>query len=256
MLPEGFLDTPVKAGPSVTEFKPGKYSTVAVAGGLADSLLVMSAADVRAKELIINAGASFPNKEVNEAWAKNFRITSMGASGKGHTIAMKEGGYAQQLLPFDQTDIARLQAQGFHIKALSGFAGKFSVMMEKDSTITSQRFSMPTPFTKSRQQWVVDRWKEGYTLTAVGGDDDAKNTGNGFIFVMSKTTTPRPDQTFSHPGPWPVSWIREKTAQGYGISSVAGTQGRYLVVMTKGVAKDTKVSKEGAISKQWLENPQ
>lgn len=240
---------------NVTEFKPTRHSTVAVAGGVTDSLIVMTNADVRAKEMIIKSPRNFPNKEIDEAFRRNFRITAMGQSSHGHTIVMKTGTHSQKLLPFDQSTIASFQAQGFHIKALSGYAGKFSVMMEQDPTIISQRFSMPTPFTASRQQWILDRWNEGYTLTAVGGDDDPKNPENGFIFVMSKTTTPRVAQIFNHPAPWPAEWIQGRVKEGYGISSVAGIQGRYLVVMTKGLAGDIKVSKPGEVLQSWLTNP-
>ncbi|MFD2256027.1 S8 family serine peptidase [Luteolibacter algae] len=241
--------------PAVMEFTPRKYSTVAVAGGRFDSKVIMAAADVRSKELIISSGYAFPEKEIKEAWAKNYRITSMGCSSNGHTIAMKTGNHAQSFLAFDQDEIARLQASGNHIKALSGYAGNFSLMMEPDPNIISQRFTMPTPFTKSRQQWVLDRWAEGYTLTAVGGDDDPKNPKNGFVFVMSKTKSPVPPQSFSHAGPWPEKWISEMSAKGYGITSVAGYKGRYIVVMTKGATTDMKFSNEGAAQKQWLMDP-
>lgn len=237
------------------EFKPGKYSTVAVAGGLRDSLVVMNRADLRKKELIITSTRIFPMKEVDDAWKKNFRITAMGQSSSGHTIAMKEGNYAQRLLPYDQNQIAGFNADGFHIKAISGFAGQFKIMMEKDPNIISQRFSMPTPFTKSREQWLKDRFREGYTLTAVGGDDDPKNPESGFIFVMSLTESPRGSQIIAQPGPWPAAWIAEKAEEGYGITAIAGSEGRHLVVMSKGAPNNIKVSTNAKATKAWLENP-
>jgi subtilisin family serine protease len=197
----------------------------------------------------------WPGEEVEDAWSKGYRITSISGDQDTWNVVMSRGVEGNQSVygyTLDQAQIAASMKEGFRITHAAGWKDRWLVVMDTDTGMGEQRYTLPTPLNDSRRDWISKRWEEGYRITAVAGDDVAEDAQDGWLFVMSQKSG-LTDQKFAGPGPWPTDWIEERKAEGYRITSVAGVENRTIVVVSKGSdLGDQDVSAEGAYPNGWI----
>lgn len=189
----------------------------------------------------------WPGKEINEAWDKGFRITSIAGDAEGWNVVMSKGvAGGQKLLgmDFDQTQLARLMAEGWKVTTVGGWKSQWVFALGDQTGYGNQRYTLPTPMTDSRREWIKKRWDEGYRITTIAGDDTPDNDDDGWLVIMSQNSG-LTDQTFSGPGAWPTDWINERQKEGYRITSIAGTTDRAIVVMSKGTKLGVQIVSDG-----------
>eukprot|EP00903_Cladosiphon_okamuranus_P003720 g3718.t1 len=159
----------------------------------------------------------WPEQHVNEAWEKGYRITDVGGDADGWNVVMSKGIPGRQFIvgySLDQSLIASNMEAGLHITSVAGWKDNWITVMTSDTGWGKQRYTLPTPFTGKRQQWIKDRWDEGYRITSVSGDDLPEDDKDGWLFVVTQGTGIT-EQTYSLPGPWPAKWIEENSAKGF-----------------------------------------
>lgn len=83
----------------------------------------------------------------------------------------------------------------------------------------------PTPFTESRLDWVKARWKEGYRITSVAGDEDPADdrvTPTGRLLITNKgyiTRKGKMGDRFSGVGPENAEEQKERISRVVGKAS-------------------------------------
>ncbi len=197
----------------------------------------------------------WPQKEVEKGWKDGFHISSIGGDADGWNVVMSTGKKVRQQVigyALDQTAIAKHMDDGLRITNIAGWGENWLTVLESETGWGNQRYTLPTVFNPSRQQWIKERWDEGYRITAVAGDDLPNVDTDGWLFVMTQGTSIQ-DQIYTLPGPWPASWIKENLAKGLRITSVAGSGDRTIVVMSKGTNFGAQeVSDGGAYPNEWI----
>lgn len=138
---------------------------------------------------------------------------------------------------FSQRQIAGAMVNGYRITSVAGSGSSWVVVMSKDSGLGRQRFTYPTEFSAKKEDWIKQRWDEGYSITQLGGT--LRGDGKNVVIVMSEGSGIT-EQTFEGPGSFPADWIEQKKKNGYAITSAAGLQD-WLVVMSKGGWKGSQV---------------
>ena len=154
----------------------------------------------------------------------------------------------------DQAKIAEAMGEpGMRITSVAGWADRWLVVLGTETGYGEQRYTLPSPLTPVRLEWIDERWNEGYRITAVAGDDDPRVEDDGWFFVMTKNSGLQ-EQTISGPGSWPAAWVEEHQKKGFRITSVAGSAERTLVIMSKGTRlTDQDTSPEGEYPNQWIQ---
>ncbi len=218
--------------------------------------VVMSAGTALNSQNQMHLGTGpWPAKAVEDAWEDGFMISALGGTMDAWNIVMTSGGQGQQFVvgyDFNQSQIATKMKEGFRITFLAGRGEHWLVAMNTETGLGDQRFTLPTPLTESRKKWILDRWDEGYRITAVAGDDDPANDDDGWLFVMSKNSG-YGEQAYAGPGPWPTQWVESHQRDGYRITSIAGPPERTIVVMTKNTdITDQEVSPGGFYPSEWI----
>lgn len=242
---------PAPANPT----KKGEPYRITNVSGFTDMWRVtMSRATPFADQRQLGVGP-WPDTEVKKGWNEGFRITSVAGDSGGWNIVMSTGGKGVQYVigyELDQTAISTKMAEGFRITSLAGWKNNWLVIMTTETGWGNQRYSLPTTFSDERQKWVQDRWAEGFRITSIGGDDLPDDKDDGFLFVLTQGTTIQ-EQTFSKPGPWPEKWINDNLANGFRITSSAGTGNHTIVVMSKGAGIGEQIISEGgAYPNKWI----
>jgi len=189
----------------------------------------------------------WPAKEINEAWEKGFRVTSIAGDTDGWNVVMSKGVPGGQRLlgmAFDQTQLSKLMEEGWRITTAGGWNQQWVFALGNQTGYGKQRYTLPTPMTDSRREWIKKRWDEGYRITTVAGDDSPQKEEDGWLFVASLDSG-LGDQALEGPGPWPAEWIAARQKEGYRITSIAGTPERSIVVMSKGSGLGQQTVSEG-----------
>lgn len=197
----------------------------------------------------------YPADAIEKGWADGFQISSVAGDAGGWNVVMSTGIKGVQFVlgyELDQSQIASKMKEGFRIKHIAGWKETWITVMSTETGWGDQRYTLPTPFTEQRQQWIKERWDEGYRITALAGDDVPTDDADGWLFVMTKGT-PIQEQTYSMPGPWPNDWIKEQRTKGFKITSSAGSGDHTIVVMSKGSGLgDQIMSPDGAYPTSWI----
>lgn len=216
--------------------------------------VVMSAGTPFEGQMHLGTGV-WPAEAVDKAWKDGYRITALGGSMNAWNVVMSSGVKGLQRVDgydFNQTRIAAAMKDGYRITALAGTGEHWLVVMDTETGYGEQRFTLPTPLTEARKKWVLDRWDEGYRITALAGDDDPQNESDGWLFVVSKNSG-LGEQAYAGPGPWPTQWVDSHLRDGYRITAVAGPPERTIVVMTKGTKLGVQeVSPSGFYPGEWI----
>jgi hypothetical protein len=198
---------------------------------------------------------AFPLKWLQGKWSEGYRITGIAGDEYAWNVVMSTDVPGDQALvgfDFDVTQIAKRMEEGYRITCLGGWNDQWVVAMTTETGWGQQRYTLPTAITDSRREWIEERWKEGFHITAVAGDDVPDNDKDGWIFVMTKGTGLK-EQTILGPGDWPAKAIAEKQKDGFAVTGVTGTEGRWLVVLSKGTAlKDQEISEAGDFPGLWI----
>jgi len=189
----------------------------------------------------------WPAKEINEAWEKGFRVTSISGDADGWNVVMSKGvpgGQRLLGLTFDQTQLAKMMTEGWKITTVGGWNSQWAFALGDQTGYGNQRYTLPTPMTDSRREWIKKRWDEGYRITTIAGDDTPETEDDGWLVVMSQNSG-LTEQTFSGPGPWPTDWIAAKQKEGFRITTIAGVPDRAIVVMSKGTKLGVQIVSDG-----------
>lgn len=198
----------------------------------------------------------WPAKALEEGWAAGLRITSVAGEQGSWNVIMSSGVPGTQNVfgfDLDQAKISKAMEEGYRITGVAGWKQQWIVVMNTETRFGPQRYTLPTPLTDSRRDWLKQRWNEGFHITAVGGDDDPAQDDDGWFFVVTKNSG-LTEQMLSEPGPWPAEWIAARSKEGFSITSIAGVADRMLVVMSKGSAlKEQDSSPEGEYPSEWIQ---
>jgi len=217
--------------------------------------VVMSAGTPFDRQMQLGTGP-WPEQEVVKAWNDGLQITAIGGTMNAWNIVMSSGGKGLQRVDgydFNQSRIAAAMNDGFRITALAGNGEQWVIAMNTETGITEQRFTLPTPLTEGRRNWILARWDEGFRITAVAGDDDPAKENDGWLFVMSKNSG-LGEQAYAGPGPWPTQWVDSHLRNGYRITAIAGPPQRTIVVMTKGTRlSNQEFSPGGFYPSGWIQ---
>lgn len=244
-----------KPAPNVPKEGQGEPYRITNVSGFSDSWRVtMSRGTPFVDQRQLGVG-EYPAAAIEKGWEDGFQISSVAGDAGGWNVVMSTGIKGVQFVlgyELDQGQIASKMKEGFRIKHIAGWKENWITVMSTETGWGDQRYTLPTPFTDQRQQWIKDRWDEGYRITAVAGDDVPNDDADGWLFVMTKGTTIQ-EQSYSMPGPWPNDWIKEQRAKGFSITSSAGSGNHTIVVMSKGSGLgDQIISPDGAYPTSWI----
>jgi len=232
-----------------------KLRMTAVSGVNNQWRVVMSAGTPFEGQMQLGIGP-WPDEEVKKAWNDGFRITALGGTMNAWNVVMSTGVKGLQRVDgydFNQSRIANAMKDGYRITSIAGTGEQWLIAMSTETGYGDQRFSLPTPLTESRKKWVLDRWDEGYRITALAGDDDPNKENDGWLFVMSKNSG-LGEQAYAGPGPWPTQWVDSHLRNGFRITAIAGPPQRTVVVMTKGARLGVQeVSPGGFYPGGWIQ---
>lgn len=182
-------------------------------------------------------------------------MTGVAGDEWGWNVVMSTGVAGDQALvgfDFDTTQITQRMEEGYRISSIGGWKDKWVVVMNTETGWGVQRYSLPTPMTESRREWIDARWKEGSRITALAGDDDPAEEQDGWMVVMTQKTDLQ-EQSIVGPGEWPWQTIAEKLEEGFAVTSVTGSGDRWLVVLSKGTGlRDQVMSEPGEYPSAWI----
>ena len=247
---------PDPAKPKAPAAGEGKHRRItSVVGSGSEWRAVMSTGTPYENQRQLGVG-EWPGKSVEEGWNLGLRITAVAGDQDGWNVVMSDGVPGNQAVygfALDQSKIAESMQAGFRITTVAGWKDNWIVVMNDQTPLGAQRYTLPTPLTQSRRDWITQRWNEGYHITSVGGDDHPDDDGDGWFFVMSQNSG-LTEQVFAGPGAWPEAWVNEQLGKGFAITSVAGVGDHTLVVMSKGTTlTDQIVSPGGAYPSSWIQ---
>ncbi len=217
--------------------KMRKYHVTTVAGSSDDWHVAMSCYSGYNSQTLLGPG-SWPSAKINELWNEGRRIVALGGTLDNWSIVLSKNVPGNQKVigyAFDQTEIAAARDQGYRITSATGWKDKWLIVMTSETGWGEQRFTLPTPLNEKRRQWLQDRFGEGFRITEVAGDDTPNDPDDGWLFILTKGTEIK-EQTVSSIGPWPSQWIKERSGEGFRVTSASGSGNHMIVVMSKGVA--------------------
>lgn len=225
--------------------------------GFADTWkVVMSKPATYTEQCHFGVGA-WPEKDIQAAWDKGFLVTSIAGDANGWNVVMSKGVPGGQRLiglEFDQAQLSKLMEEGWKITSAGGWNTQWAFALGDQTGYGNQRYTLPTPMTDSRREWIKKRWDEGYSITTIAGDDSPDDADDGWLVVMSQKSG-LTDQTFQGPGEWPSDWIAKQQKAGYRITSTAGNEGRYIVVMSKGTKLGMQIISDGGkYPGEWIKD--
>jgi len=126
--------------------------------------------------------------------------------------------------------VAKGVADGLFISSV-GCAGElWAVIMDAGTGFTSQVYSV-TPNAFLPKEWIMDKWDQGFYITAVAGSSD-----HASLVVMSKGTK-FTQQSYKVADTFPFEWIKKKWKEGFHITGLATGGGektpQWAVVMSR-----------------------
>ncbi len=177
----------------------------------------------------------WPKDAIQAAVNDGYSLTAVAGDGGGWAVLMdKDRNVESQKLvgfAFDHTAIAEFMKEGYRIVSIGGYGTSWVTLMNPSTGWSEQRYTFPTPLSDGRKDWIMKRWKEGFRITSVAGDDDPAKDTDGWVFVMTKDTT-LSQQVYFGPGEWPDDDIATRTKDGYRITCIAGYDNRWVVIMS------------------------
>ncbi|CAL5222854.1 g5279 [Coccomyxa viridis] len=115
---------------------------------------------------------------------------------------------------------------GLYISSVACYHDLWTLIMNNGTDFSAQVYALSCQYSLP-EQWIRFRWRESFSISAVAG-----NTGGCFLVVMSKGT-PYVHQVYKEFSSFPIKWISEYWRCGYYITSMAHSQSRWVIVMSK-----------------------
>lgn len=205
--------------------------------------VVASTSPTKISQQINVASGSLDIPWLKEMMSKGYHISSVGGDMSSWSVVLNTGRAVRQNLHWNIKDfniLADQKALGYGIADIAGTSAGWILLFEPLEDLGEQRYTYPSPLNQSRIEWITSRYKEGYMITALAGNDQVSDENDGWVIVMSKKHG-YTNQKVTYPGAWPTQFIQENAAQGFKITDIAGSPGNYVVVMSKGTNLENQI---------------
>ncbi|KDD72198.1 hypothetical protein H632_c3713p0, partial [Helicosporidium sp. ATCC 50920] len=114
---------------------------------------------------------------------------------------------------------------GLCVSMVACFQELWALIMDAGTGYSSQVYELSSSFLP--KEWIMDRWEEGYYVTALAGSASAQS-----VVVMSKGT-PYTQQSYKISDAFPFKWIHKKWREGFFVTAMASAGSRWAVVMSR-----------------------
>lgn len=235
-----------------------KGARIKAIGGFAEQWRIVMEPGAGATRQCVHPRGVLPIEWVRKKWSEGWEVTSIGGEKDLWRVVMSKGDKParQQKLAghdFDATSLSQLIGAGYRITCHAGYLSHWTFVLTADTGWGEQAFTPPGSFDDKRRSWIAARMKEGYRITSIGGDDNAKNRSYDTWIVVMTRDAGLGEQVFTGPSAWPEQWIKEHETKGYLITQCSGFDDHWVVVMTKsGQPSGTVVSEPGPWNDGWI----
>lgn len=115
---------------------------------------------------------------------------------------------------------------GLYISSVSSASNLWAIVMDAGTEYSQQIYKVhPNSFLP--KEWIMEKWEEGYYITAVAGSDNQSS-----LVVMSKGTR-FTQQSYKVSDTFPYEWIKKKWKEGFFVTTMATCLVQWAVVMSK-----------------------
>ncbi|CAG9463936.1 unnamed protein product [Pedinophyceae sp. YPF-701] len=131
------------------------------------------------------------------------------------------------------THISKGFADGLTISSVACYMGLWAVIMDVGTGYSGQTYILANEFLP--KAWIMERWEEGYYITAVAGDQPggvAASAGHSCMVVMSRGTR-YTQQSYKISDTFPYEWIKKKWREGFHVTSMGTHGATWAVVMSR-----------------------
>jgi hypothetical protein len=121
--------------------------------------------------------------------------------------------------------IKRGNEDGLLISSIVCCNGHWALIMGSGTLYSEQKYHSSENFLP--KEWIVEKWEQGYYVTAVGGSKIGKT-----LVVMSKGTFCT-QQSYKVSQYFPMKWINMKWKEGFFITSITTSHLRWAIIMSR-----------------------
>ncbi|XP_011013374.1 PREDICTED: uncharacterized protein LOC105117411 isoform X4 [Populus euphratica] len=115
---------------------------------------------------------------------------------------------------------------GLFISSVASCQNQWAIIMDAGANYSAQVYELSPYFL--RKEWIIEHWEKNYYISAIAG----ANNGSSLI-VMSKGTSYM-QQSYKISDSFPFKWINRKWKEGFYVTAMATSGGRWVVVMSRG----------------------
>ncbi|KAJ6791368.1 casein kinase 1-like protein HD16 [Iris pallida] len=116
-------------------------------------------------------------------------------------------------------------ADDLRISCVASCSNLWALIMDAGTGFTSQVYELSPYFL--HKEWVTEQWEKNYYISAISGADNGSS-----LVVMSKGTQ-YTQQSYKVGDSFPFKWISKKWREGYHVTSMATSGGRWAIVMSR-----------------------
>ncbi|KFK37829.1 hypothetical protein AALP_AA3G034600 [Arabis alpina] len=113
---------------------------------------------------------------------------------------------------------------GIFISCVASSRDLWAIIMDGGTGFSSQVCDLSSDFL--RKNWIVEQWEKKYHISSVAGANNGKS-----LVVMSQGTN-YTQQSYKITSTFPYTWINKKWKDGFHVTSMATSRGRWCVVMS------------------------
>ncbi|XP_020097648.1 casein kinase 1-like protein HD16 [Ananas comosus] len=121
--------------------------------------------------------------------------------------------------------VSKGNEDGLLISCVASCSDLWAVIMDAGTGFSSQVYELSPCF--FHKEWIMEQWEKNYYITSVAGA-----TNGSSLVVMSKGTT-YTQQSYKVSESFPFKWINKKWKEGFHVTSMATSGGRWGIVMSR-----------------------
>ncbi|XP_044487057.1 casein kinase 1-like protein HD16 [Mangifera indica] len=122
---------------------------------------------------------------------------------------------------------------GLFISCVASCQNLWALIMDAGTGFTAQVYEL-SPFFLHKE-WIMEQWEKNYYISAIAGA-----TNGSSLVVMSKGTQYL-QQSYKVSDSFPFKWINKKWREGFYVTAMATSGGRWGVVMSRGAGFSDQV---------------
>ncbi|KAB1209221.1 Casein kinase I [Morella rubra] len=124
-----------------------------------------------------------------------------------------------------QQHVEKGREDGLFISCVASSVNLWAIIMDAGTGFTSQVYQLSPMF--FNKEWITEQWDKSYYITSIAG------ACNGSSLVIMSQGVPYTQQSYKVSEVFPFKWISKKWKEGFSVTSMSTTGGKWGIVMSQ-----------------------